>query len=257
VSAPRRLPEVEIEPGAIAIADLHLDVSPSATPRASFEAWLRAQTSVPQLIVLGDLFDAWVGPAHAELAAARSVCELLRERARSGARVDVLHGNRDFLLDRRFERETGACVHPAGFVGLVPGGKRALFVHGDELCTLDLSYQRMKRVLRSAPVRWLAPRLPSPVALRAAASLRSTSRRAVPAKPAVQKEQQAAAARELARANDCSMLICGHAHRFRDELLEGGIRWIVLDAFGAGRDVLRVGASGEVDVVSSLASAAS
>ena len=253
MSAPRLLPEIEIEPGALAIADLHLDVSPRAAPHASFATWLRAQTSVPQLIVMGDLFDAWVGPAHAELAAARAVCELLGERARSGARVDVLHGNRDFLLDGRFERETGARVHPDGFVGRRPGsGGRALFVHGDELCTLDHSYQRMKRVLRSSPVRWLALRLPSPVALRAAASLRSTSRRAVPAKPAAQKEQQAAAALALAAANRCSTLVCGHAHRFRDEVLENSVRWIVLDAFGAGRDVLEVTASGSFDVVSSL-----
>jgi UDP-2,3-diacylglucosamine hydrolase len=253
VSAPR-LPEVPVDAGALVIADLHLDVAPSAAPSARFAAWLRAQPPLPQLVVMGDLFDAWVGPAHARLAPARAVCELLRERARAGTRVDVLHGNRDFLLDGRFERETGARVHPHGFVGLLPGSQaRALFVHGDELCTLDRAYQRMKRVLRSRPLLWLAPRLPDSVALRAAASLRSTSQRVVPAKPASEKEQQAAAVRELALAHRCATLICGHAHRFRDQILEGGVRWIVLDAFGGGRDLLRIGDQGEIDSLSTLA----
>jgi UDP-2,3-diacylglucosamine hydrolase len=256
VGAPRRLLEIPIDAGALVIADLHLDVSPSAAPHAAFAAWLRAQGDLPQLVVMGDLFDAWVGPAHARLPAAHEVCEALRERALMGARIEVLHGNRDFLLDERFERDTGARVHGDGFVGVLPGGRtRALFVHGDELCTLDLSYQRMKRVLRSGPVRWIAPRLPAAIALRAAASLRSTSRRAVPAKPAQQKEQQALAVRELARAHACSVLVCGHAHRFRDEQLDGGVRWIVLDAFGDGRDLLRIGADGGIVAVPSHSAA--
>lgn len=249
-----RLPEVPIEAGALVIADLHLDVAPTAAPSAAFAAWLRAQVSAAQIVVLGDLFDSWVGPAHARLDAARAVCELLRERARGGTRLELLHGNRDFLLDERFERETGARVHPRGFVGVLPGGaSRALFVHGDELCTLDHSYQRMKRVLRSGLVRWLAPRLPEGMALRAAASLRSTSQRVVPAKPAAQKEQQAPAAIALAAAHACGTLVCGHAHRFRDQTLEGGVRWIVLDAFGGDRDLLRIGASGEIEPSSTLA----
>lgn len=153
MAADQALPEFELAVGALVVADLHLDVRPGAAPNADFERFVRVARGAPQLLVLGDLFDAWVGPAHAEVDAARRVIELLRDLTRGGTRVDVLAGNRDFLLEQRFERATGARVHPRGCIGRV-AHQRLLFLHGDELCTLDLAYQRLKRVLRSGPLAW-------------------------------------------------------------------------------------------------------
>jgi len=249
VSATSRLPEVPLEAGTLVLGDLHLDVSPQASPPEAFAAWLGALEEVPRLVVLGDLFDAWAGAAQLRLRAARAVCDLLRERTRVGTALEVLHGNRDFLLDGEFARATGARLHPHGFVGLLPGSLpvRALFLHGDELCTRDHAYQRLKLVLRSRPVRWLSACLPGALAVGAAGRLRATSMRAIAAKPAAAKEQQEEAARDLARAHRCTELVCGHSHRFRDQPLPGGPRWRVVDAFGHGRDLLRVGSGGEFE----------
>lgn len=240
-----KLPEIDLAVGALVIADLHLDVGPRGVPHLAFERFVAQLEGVPQLVVLGDLFDAWVGPAQMELPAARRVVELLRGLFERGTRVDVLVGNRDFLLEERFERATRATVHPHGFVGRV-GETRLLFVHGDELCTLDHGYQRLKRVLRSRSMLWAVPRLPRAVSLAAARRLRRASVTAVAAKPEASKEQQADQAVALARGAGVETLICGHAHRFRDEP-HGGVRWIVLDAFGVGRDVLKVKAGGALE----------
>ena len=59
---------------------------------------------------------------------------------------------------------------------------------------------------------------------------------------------QPAACAALAVAAEADLVVCGHAHGFRDERVEGGSRWIVLDAFGGPRSVLRVGARGEVEL---------
>ena len=99
-----RLPEILLEPGTLVLGDLHLDVSPRGAPPERFANWLRALEDVPRVVILGDLFDAWVGPSHLRLPAARAVCELLAELPRRGTALEVLHGNRDFLLDRAFER---------------------------------------------------------------------------------------------------------------------------------------------------------
>lgn len=240
---------IELPPGSLVIADLHLDAVGPGAESDSFRRFLASIRGAPCLLVLGDLFDAWIGPSQCELAAARRVVEALRERVAQGTRVECLVGNRDFLLERRFEAASGARVHRGGVSARI-GGERVLFVHGDELCTLDHAYQRMKRVLRSAPMLWGVPRLPRFVALACARRLRRASVRAVAAKPPASKAQQTEEAVRLAREAGCATLVCGHAHEFRDEVA-GGVRWIVLDAFGGPRDLLRVGASGALEVAAS------
>jgi UDP-2,3-diacylglucosamine hydrolase len=243
------LSEIELAPGALAIGDLHLDASRADDARA-FERFLDDARDAPALVILGDLFEAWVGPAHAELAGARAVLDALARWTSRGAKLEFVPGNRDFLLGEDFERATRARVHARGFVGR-SSGARILFVHGDELCTLDRGYQRLKSVLRSAPIGWIAPRVPRNLSLALARRLRTASVRAVASKPPAEKEQQAGEARRLAVLHGASAIVCGHAHRFRDEALEGGVRWIVLDAFGGERDLARVGEAGRIDARSS------
>lgn len=234
-----------LEPGTRVIGDLHLD--PIGEARiAAFAAWCAALRDCPRLIILGDLFDVWVGPAQARLEGSRAVLEALAQLAARGVELEVVPGNRDFLMGPDFERAAGARLWPGGFAAQWPaGGERVLFVHGDELCTLDLPYQRMKRVLRSGPARFLAPRLPLAFARWAAARLRKRSRLAVARKRPEATEIQASACRALAAAARGSTLVCGHAHQFRDERLPDGPRWIVLDAWGGRRDVLRADSGGE------------
>jgi UDP-2,3-diacylglucosamine hydrolase len=256
---PGSLPEVPLETGTLIAADLHLDLSPAAAREARlvrerFTAWL-AGLEAPRLMILGDLFDAWVGPAHARLEAARAVIEALAGLARRGTAIDVVHGNRDFLLDARFERASGARVFPRGCIGRpVESGARPawLLIHGDELCTLDRGYQRLKRVLRSPAVAWTAPRLPGPISLAVARRLRRASVRALAHKPRAEATQQPEAVLALAAAHAAEVVVCGHAHAFRDERLRGstaGVRWIVVGAFGTPNDLLRVGAGGRLQPV--------
>jgi UDP-2,3-diacylglucosamine hydrolase len=249
VSAPR--PErIALEPGALAIADLHLDLE-DARRTSDFSAWLDALPAAPRLIVLGDLFEFWVGPAHARLPGARAVLAALARAVERGTAVDLVPGNRDFLLDARFERACGARVRAAGLLAeWSPGdarARRALFVHGDELCTLDHGYQRLKRVLRSAPTRALASGLPLAVGRALGRRLRRASQLALEHKPSAQAAQQPAAVAQLCARHGAEWLVCGHAHAWRDERLGGGERWIVLDAFGGPRDALRLDAAGELE----------
>ena len=241
-SAP--LPEIPLEPGTRIVADLHLDLGEAEGPRR-FLRWLSEQRGIPRLVVLGDLFDVWVGPAQERLPLGASVLDGLRDLVAGGTALDVLHGNRDFLLDERFEARTGARVHRRGVVGLL-GGARALLIHGDELCTKDLGYQRLKRRIRSRPVRTLARALPLPIATRIARKLRRSSVQALTVKLPEEKSMQAEACRAMAAAHRATIVVCGHAHAFRDERLPDGTRWIVLDAFGGAMGVLEVGPDGDL-----------
>ena len=250
------LPEVPLLAGTLVIGDLHLDV---ANPEHvdSFCRRMRSYAGVPRLVILGDLFEYWVGPAQIESAA--PVIDMMRELVDGGTAVDVIPGNRDFLLEETFEKCTGARLRPDGMVGLLSSGadaeRRILLIHGDELCTLDLPYQRMRRVLRSRPMRFLAVSIPAPISRWIAGRLRRASAKATEYKPNASMEQQGSACVEFAARVSCRALVCGHAHRFRDQRLDDGLRWWVVDAFGGDRDTLRVSDANVLELASPRCSA--
>jgi UDP-2,3-diacylglucosamine hydrolase len=233
----RSLPEIELPPGSRVIADLHLDPEARAPWRA-FERFVEHLGGVPALVILGDLFEYWVGPGQAREPEPAALLARLGHAARAGTRLHVVHGNRDFLLGEELERAVGAQVHPQGFVGRLASGRRVLCVHGDELATDDRAYQRMRAVLRSAPVRVAARSLPYAWTRALARRLRRRSVQAVAAKSTATVELKTAAAVEMLRAARAERLVCGHAHRYRHEELAGGLAWTVLDAFGGERDML-------------------
>ena len=244
------LPWIDLGPGSRVVADAHLDAADEAACEP-FVRWTRELEGAPALAVLGDLFDVWVGPAQARMPGAAAVLDALAELAGAGTRVVIVPGNRDFLLDRSFEQRARARVAPEGFrarIGDERSGRVAVCVHGDTLCTLDRDYQRLRRVLRSAPVQWIAPRLPLWTGTALARRLRRASVRAIAAKPSQEKSVQPSAAAALARAQGASLVVCGHAHAYRDVVLEGGVRWIVLDAFGGERSVVTVARDGSLAI---------
>jgi UDP-2,3-diacylglucosamine hydrolase len=245
----RPLPQVELEPGTLVIADLHLDAGRGALE--GFLIWLASRQGAPRIVILGDLFEYWFGPGQAHLAVGRNVVAALAACTRAGTSVDVVPGNRDFLLGRTFARRSGARVHHGGMIGRLPGGERVLLLHGDELATRDLAYQRMRRVLRSPFVATLARLLPARWAEAAARRLRRTSGRAVRRKDQETTALQESACRALAERHAAGIVACGHAHRFSDRRLDGGPRWLVLDAFGGKRDTLVVAADGQLEATGS------
>ncbi len=231
----RRLPELALSGRSVAVADLHLDPFEREAGE-HFAAWTRG-LAADRLLVLGDLFDAWVGPAHESAPGARCVIEAFLELEARGCEVLVLQGNRDFLLGSSFEGASRARVYPEGLVGEL-AGRRILFLHGDELCTRDRAYQRLRRVTHSGVVQRLGPRVPLFLSRRIAARLRRVSQRAVAAKLPAEKAIQEGAAVEHLRRNRCDLLVCGHVHEARDVPLDGDGRWLILDAFGGARDAL-------------------
>jgi UDP-2,3-diacylglucosamine hydrolase len=94
------------------------------------------------LYILGDLFEAWIGdddptPLHREIAAA------IKALVDSGVPCYFIHGNRDFLLGKRFARESGMQLLPEEKV-LDLYGRKVLIMHGDTLCTDDAGYQAFR-----------------------------------------------------------------------------------------------------------------
>lgn len=223
-------PEVWLPVGTLAIGDLHVDVEQTEVVDG-FVEFLEAQHGRPCLIVLGDLFEYWIGRGQANSPGGTRCLGALSALAGSGTRILVVPGNRDFLLGSNDARRGGFTLLPDGFIGVGQDGARTLVLHGDELCTRDTSYQRLRRVVRSRPVRWLARTLPSAASGAIAKRLREASTRAVAKKPEASKRPQWDEAQRRSAGARARTLLTGHVHEFRDDDRDG-LRWLCVDAFG-------------------------
>jgi UDP-2,3-diacylglucosamine hydrolase len=134
------------------ISDLHLDATrPDITTQ--FLGFLQSAHGARALYILGDLFEVWIGDDDPDPDKAR-VMNGLRTLTEGGTRCFVMHGNRDFLLGRRFCQRTGARLLRDGSI-IELYGERVLLLHGDTLCTDDHAYQRLRRILRNPLSRTL------------------------------------------------------------------------------------------------------
>ncbi|MEZ6183787.1 MAG: UDP-2,3-diacylglucosamine diphosphatase [Planctomycetota bacterium] len=191
--------------------DVHLH--PHDPVRAEFFlAFLSAaRAQCQRLVILGDLFDYWIGPAHARRCAYAPVVAALEEATAAGFPVDFVCGNRDFLGPGEL-RSLGLAVHGDAVV-YARGERQAVVTHGDLLVQGDRSYKRYRRVVRSAWFRFGYWLVPSFVRLAVARLLRGASERKLakvePLAFPVDVERSTAWQEQLG----AEELLMGHLHR--------------------------------------------
>ncbi|MCG7587186.1 UDP-2,3-diacylglucosamine diphosphatase [Photobacterium sp. OFAV2-7] len=140
------------------ISDLHLSAERTDITDCFLTFMKEEATGVDALYVLGDLFEMWIGddddsPFHQQIKSA------FRQLTESGVPCYFIHGNRDFLVGKRFSRETGVKLLPEHSV-IDLYGTPTLILHGDTLCTLDEDYQRYRKKVHNRFIQWLFFRLP-------------------------------------------------------------------------------------------------
>ncbi len=212
------------------ISDLHLQAGEPAT----FEAWRGYLETTPAdaLVILGDLFEVWVGDDAAGESGFEAQCaELLR---RTAARLPVffMHGNRDFLVGAALAARSGLRLLDDPTV-LVLHGERWLLSHGDALCLDDTEYLRFRAQVRTP--EWQSAFLARPLAERRALAramrVQSEDRKRDPS--VVWADVDADAARDWLVRAKARTLVHGHTHRPAEHDLGGGLRRLVLSDWDA------------------------
>ena len=215
---------------AIFISDLHLREGDTAT-QAQFDAFMQhAAPGADRLYVLGDLLHVWLGDAMlASDAYALKIVAQFKALADAGTQVFMARGNRDFMIGSNFARAAGANLLDEQTV-INLDGRTTLLLHGDELCTDDIRYQRARRVLRTDLFRIIGNALPRSARLAIARKLRTESdQHKSQTSMAIMDVNAEAVTRAMARHN-ASLLIHGHTHRPAHHLLaEGRERWVMSD----------------------------
>jgi UDP-2,3-diacylglucosamine hydrolase len=170
-----------------------------------------------ELLILGDLFRAFVGLPRYWTSAQRDVLEALERLRARGGRIRFVVGNRDYLIrpipDLPFDQviEDRAVIDLAGLPTLV--------THGDGLDPRDVRYRAWRRLSRSAGATWALRALPGFVGRHLASGTERTlanTNRAYKAGP-LPLEALLGLGREAAELGAKRALV-GHFHR--DEIIE-------------------------------------
>ncbi len=229
------------------ISDLHLQASETAT----FEAWrgYMAQTRADAVLILGDLFEVWVGDdADATDPFLQQCGDVLLQASKQWA-VYFMPGNRDFLVGPTFLAQCGVQALADPTV-LVWGEQRTVLTHGDALCLEDEAYQRFR--LQARDPAWQAAFLARPLAerLALAQSMREQSK-AHNQSVAYFADADAAMTRAWLHTAQSVHMVHGHTHQPADHPINApgaALRQVLSDwgfDHGAPRaEVLRLHADG-------------
>ncbi|MEO5696503.1 MAG: UDP-2,3-diacylglucosamine diphosphatase [Burkholderiaceae bacterium] len=241
------------------ISDLHLAEDTLRT----FEAWRDhlLNTRADAVIILGDLFEAWVGDdARHEGFESRAAATLIEASARRS--IGFMVGNRDFLLGREMLDACGVLALPDPTV-LTAFSARALLTHGDAWCLADVDYQQYRQQVRDP--MWRSQVLARPLDERRALalSMRAQSAGKAAEHAGTQFDVDRTTALRWMAAADAPTLVHGHTHRPATESLAGGQSRHVLSDWdfdhgaASGRaEVLRWSANGWVRMTPAEATAA-
>lgn len=200
------------DPVTLLVSDIHLSAGQPRTA-AAFEQFLAGVPAQAQrLIILGDLFEYWAGDDDATEPFNARMLAALRRVADAGVQLQVLRGNRDFLIDAGFAAASGARLlgDPVRLEGVTPA---VLLTHGDALCIDDAAYMAFRATVRSPA--WRHEFLARPLSERKQIihGLRARSEDIKRHKPMDLMDVNAQAVVELLESTGVDLLIHGHTHR--------------------------------------------
>ena len=206
-------PVLEFEHHTLVVADVHLQPDNTHPINQHFLHFLAHQaTQADALYILGDLFESWVGD-DVSIELYQTVIKAIKQLTQNGVNVYFQYGNRDFLMRDAFCQATGAikldAIHLANLYGT-----QYIMLHGDELCTGDIEYQRFKKWVRNPVIQFLFLRLSQKRRLHIANTMRTRSKNESAAKQADIMDVNAKAVESLFESYpEIQHIIHGHTHR--------------------------------------------
>ncbi|GAA6942962.1 UDP-2,3-diacylglucosamine diphosphatase [Helicobacter pylori] len=220
------------------IADLHLSEN---RPHllALFRQFMQEQApEAEKLYILGDLFDFWIGDDEQSYLISE-VQQLIRHLTEQGVPCYFQHGNRDFLIGKKFTNACGLTLLPTYQV-IDLYGTPTLLCHGDTLCVDDVKYQQYRKKVHQKWRQWLFLHLPLKVRLKIAEKIRAKSRQDKQLKSTEIMDVNAVFVQKIFEQFHVTQMIHGHTHRQKHHEIPPHFHRIVLGDWGETSSLLEV-----------------
>ena len=192
------------------ISDLHLSPDQPELIRLATD-FVAQQVNVDAFYIVGDIFNTWLEddlvPTEFD-----PCIQALQNLQQQGSKIYLMVGNRDFMLGKDFARRVGGTLLDDPVMIDVYGHK-ILLMHGDSLCTDDVSYQRYRKGVRN---RWLQKLfLAMPLTVRQGISdkIKAKSKQQKQYKQAQIMDVNPASVRQVMQQYNATLLLHGHTHR--------------------------------------------
>lgn len=193
------------------ISDLHLQEERPDLTRAFLHFLQTRAVTAEALYILGDLFEVWVGD-DGMTASQRAIANALQETADAGTRIHLMHGNRDFLIGKKFLAASGCdLLKEEEKINLY--GTPVLLMHGDTLCTQDIHYLRARKFAHNKILQTIFLLLPISFRKKIAAGARNASSKHTSTTDAAIMDVTQQEVERVMRTYDVNTLIHGHTHR--------------------------------------------
>jgi UDP-2,3-diacylglucosamine hydrolase len=192
------------------VSDVHLD---QKRPHivAAFCRFLEQCSSADALYILGDLFEYWIGDDDPAIGL-EPVISGIQNLGNTGVPVYFIHGNRDFLVGKKFSKQTQCKILPEETV-IDLYGTPTLIMHGDTLCTDDIAYQNYRKKARNPILQKTLLMLSVKRRLKIAEGLRKKSKSATQEKPEDIMDVNQKTVEQVMQKYNVKHLIHGHTHR--------------------------------------------
>lgn len=189
------------------ISDIHLHAN-SLEQTEMLRHFLQTKAiDADAVYILGDLFAIWLGDDIAE-----PYVQNLKEEIQNLSKnvpVYFMRGNRDFLIGEKFCKESNCqLLNDPSMVNLY--GQDVLLTHGDQLCTLDKSYQKFRKLVQNPIVDKIFLLLPLTFRQKIGRHLSKKSRGSI--KDPALYDVSAKTVEEWFAKHNVDLMIHGHTH---------------------------------------------
>lgn len=221
-------------PFTLFVSDVHLQPEEAHPINQAFYLFLDNEAPKAEaLYLVGDIFEMWVGD-DIGLKTYATAIQKLKCLSDKGLPIFYLYGNRDFLMRNAFWQATGITqIKEPALITIY--GLEILLVHGDGLCTDDIEFQKMRKILRHPVVTWSFLHLLTPTKRLAIGNkMRANSKKYNLNKPEnIMDVNQASLEALISQYPNCQHIIHGHTHRpaHHTFMLNGKLkhRWVLGD----------------------------
>lgn len=193
------------------ISDLHLSETQPELTALFLDFMQNLAPKAEAVYILGDLFDFWIGDDE-KSPLIEQVKQAIQHLTTQGIPCYFIHGNRDFLIGKKFAKETGMILLP-DYQVIDLYGTPTLLCHGDTLCIDDVKYQQFRRKVHQKWRQWLFLHLPLKVRLKIAEKIRAKSKQDKAHKSDEIMDVNQPFTLKTMQTFNVSQLIHGHTHR--------------------------------------------